>query len=99
MRRYAEAHGLTLDEVIDDYLKCANEFEQQDPLFDQKDPLFDQAAIFIRNYERASVFMLQQKFSIESDRAITLFGQLVESKYLKRCSMKEYRVLQERYKQ
>ena len=38
MRRYAEAHGLTLDEVIDDYLKCANEFEQQDPLFDQKIP-------------------------------------------------------------
>lgn len=92
MKRYAAEHGMTFDEVVKDYLKHAKEFEQ-------KDPLFNQAAMFIQNYEHASVLMLQQKFSIEFDRALTLFSQLVSSKYLKRCGKREYQVLQERYKQ
>lgn len=92
MRRYADAHDITLDEVICDYLKCTNEYEQIDPLFEQ-------AIKFVRNYNHASVLMLQQKFSIEFGRALTLFNQLVSSKYLKRCGKQEYQVLHERYKQ
>lgn len=92
MRRYAEEHGLTLDEVIDDYLKFANEFEQ-------KDPLFSQVVLFIRDYEYVSISLLQRKFSLEYERALVLINQLVMSQYLGRSKERKFQVLQERYKQ
>jgi DNA segregation ATPase FtsK/SpoIIIE-like protein len=92
MKRYAEEHGLTLDEVIKDYLKYAKEFEQ-------KDTLFTQVVTFIRDYEFVTISLFQRKFSIDYDRAINLVNQLVMARYLARSKERKFQVLQERYKQ